>query len=541
VLVDQAVQHLLVLVLELLERDHVLVHARVEGARLVQDVGDAVRHARAEVAAGAADDDDDAARHVLAAVVARALDDRRRPGVANGEPVARLAGGEETAARGAVERGVAEHQVLVRARGVGGAPERADDDLAAGKALAHVVVGLALEVEMDALDREGAEALARAAGESQLHATVRQPRIAQAARNLARDARTHREVVIADGIVARERQAAFEIRLELLDDLAIERDDARPVVACLGAAACRVRRALGRRQQHREVEQRGARHLGVIHPHQQVVPPDDLVERASAQVRKYLPHFLRHQREVGDDLLGRALELGAQVVALRGDAGGTRVHVALPRHGAAQRHQRRRAEAVRLRPEECRHHDVATGADAAVRPHLDTVTQAVPYQRRLRLGQTQFPWRADVLDGRERRGARATAVSGDEHVIRVRLAHARRHRADARLRDELHADARTRIDGLEVADELRQVLDGVDVVMRRRRNELDPRRRMPQARDQVGHLVGRQLAAFARLRACTILISSSSARTRYSAVTPKRADATCLMRLSSRSPSGDAW
>src|SRR5882762_9327309 len=37
---------------------------------------------------------------------------------------------------------------------------------------------------------------------------------------------------------------------------------------------------------------------------------------------------------------------------------------------------------------------------------------------------------------------------------------------------------------------------------------------------------------------CAILISSSSARTRYSVVTPKRPDATCLMRLSARSPLG---
>ena len=42
------------------------------------------------------------------------------------------------------------------------------------------------------------------------------------------------------------------------------------------------------------------------------------------------------------------------------------------------------------------------------------------------------------------------------------------------------------------------------------------------------------------LAPCTILISSSSARTRYSVVTPKRADATCLMRLSSRSPPAGA-
>ena len=50
-----------------------------------------------------------------------------------------------------------------------------------------------------------------------------------------------------------------------------------------------------------------------------------------------------------------------------------------------------------------------------------------------------------------------------------------------------------------------------------------------EPRDLLGDLVAR-LSAFARLRPCAILICSSSAKTAYSAVTPNRADATCLMR-----------
>src|SRR5690606_2332740 len=49
----------------------------------VQDVRDATRHARREVAARPARDEHDAAGHVLAAVVADALDDERRTGVAD--------------------------------------------------------------------------------------------------------------------------------------------------------------------------------------------------------------------------------------------------------------------------------------------------------------------------------------------------------------------------------------------------------------------------------------------------------------------------
>ena len=53
----------------------------------------------------------------------------------------------------------------------------------------------------------------------------------------------------------------------------------------------------------------------------------------------------------------------------------------------------------------------------------------------------------------------------------------------------------------EVEDELRQILDRVDVVVRRRRDERDARLRAAQARDLLGHLVRGDLAALAGLRA----------------------------------------
>src|SRR5689334_16264758 len=49
-------------------------------------------------------------------------------------------------------------------------------------------------------------------------------------------------------------------------------------------------------------------------------------------------------------------------------------------------------------------------------------------------------------------------------------------------------------------DELREILDRVDVVMRRRRDERHARRRVPRSRDHLVHLVARKLAALSRLR-----------------------------------------
>src|SRR5439155_22754986 len=100
-------------------------------------------------------------------------------------------------------------------------------------------------------------------------------------------------------------------------------------------------------------------------------------------------------------------------------------------------------------------------------------------------------------------GARAGAPvrARDVDDIRERLHAAGRDQADARLGDELDRDGRIRADLAQVEDELREILDRVDVVVRRRRDQRHAGLRMPEPRDLRRHLVAGQLAALAGLRA----------------------------------------
>src|ERR1700736_7053268 len=90
-------------------------------------------------------------------------------------------------------------------------------------------------------------------------------------------------------------------------------------------------------------------------------------------------------------------------------------------------------------------------------------------------------------------------MSGYHDVVRVSFSHAGSDGSDASLGDQLHPNLRFRIDLLEVVDKLRDVLDTVNVVMRRRTDQRHPDLRMAQARDQLGHFGCRQLSAFAGL------------------------------------------
>ena len=169
-------------------------------------------------------------------------------------------------------------------------------------------------------------------------------------------------------------------------------------------------------------------------------------------------------------------ELVAKRGVLGGDAHRAGVHVTDPHHDAAHDHERSRGEAVLLRPEQGGDHDVAAGLHLAVGLDDDPVAQLVEHQGLLGLGQAELPRYAGVLDRRQRAGARAAVVSADQNDVAVSLRHARGHRAYADLGHQLDADPSPRIAVLEVEDELGQVLDRVDVVVRRRADQRDARR-----------------------------------------------------------------
>ena len=145
--------------------------------------------------------------------------------------------------------------------------------------------------------------------------------------------------------------------------------------------------------------------------------------------------------------------------------------------------------------------DVAAGSQFAVGLHADAAAQVVHHQHLLGFRQTQLPGRARMLDGSKRRGARAAIVSADQNHVGMSLGHARRHRAHAHFGDQLHGNARLRIDVLQIVNQLRQIFDGINIVMRRRRNQTHARHRMAHARDHFIHFVTGQLAAFTGLRA----------------------------------------
>ena len=250
----------------------------------------------------------------------------------------------------------------------------------------------------------------------------------------------------------------------------------RVVLGHLAADADVDERPVRGAEDRREVEAVGLPVADRIAGAEQVDATDQVVDGADAKRRHDLPRLLGDEEEVVDDVLGRAVELLAELLVLGADADGAGVEVALAHHDAADGDQRRGGEAVLLRAEAGGNDNVAAGLEPAVGFETDAGAEVVGDEGLVGLGEAELPGQARVLDAGERGSAGAAVVAGDEDVVGLGLGDAGGDGADADLRDELDRNNGLGVAPLKVEDELGQVLDRVDVVVGRGADKADPGR-----------------------------------------------------------------
>mmetsp|Transcript_19585 Transcript_19585/g.63107 ORF Transcript_19585/g.63107 Transcript_19585/m.63107 type:complete len:667 (+) Transcript_19585:756-2756(+) len=441
-------------------------------------------------------------------MVADALDDGDRARVAHAEALARDAAEEDRAARGAVARHVADDDVLLgdeallEQLGAG-----VDDDLAAGEALAAAVVRVALHLEPDPLGEREAKRLSRVPAQQHVDGAVGQAGAAVPLGDLVGEDGADGAVQVVErpldadwcGGLERGRRRFDEVEVE--DGVEAGRLARKVVLPHRVDLRLSGRERGGGREDGAKVEQPRLFVEVRIVDAQHVGAPDHLFDRAEAHARHVAAHLLGEVEEEVDHVLRLARKLCAQLRVLRRDADRAGVEVALAHHDAAERDQRRRREAKLLRAEQRRDRHVAARLELAVGLQHDPRAQPVEHERLVGLGEPELPRQARVLDARPRRRAGAAVAARDDDVVGLGLGHAGGDHADAHLGDELHGDTRGTVGALEVVDELSEVLDRVDVVVGRRRDEADAGRGAARLCDEVRDLVAWQLAALARLRA----------------------------------------
>jgi len=149
--------------------------------------------------------------------------------------------------------------------------------------------------------------------------------------------------------------------------------------------------------------------------------------------------------------------------------------VAGAHHDATHDDERRGGKAEFLGAEESTDDHITAGFKLSIDLHNDAAAEVVEQQCLVRLGEAEFPGHTGVLHAGKRGRAGAAVVTADQDDIGMGLGHPGRDGADPDFADQLDRDAGVAVGILQVVNQLGQVLDRIDVVVRRRRDEADAR------------------------------------------------------------------
>src|SRR5690606_31988023 len=138
------------------------------------------------------------------------------------------------------------------------------------------------------------------------------------------------------------------------------------------------------------------------------------------------------------------------------------------------------------------------GLHPAVGPQLDLMAQTRFDERDMRELRADLRRQPDMLQRMDARRAGAAVEAGQRYDVRAGLGDPDRDRADAG--DDRHLDDDLRLviaRFLQLADELRQILNRIDIMVVRRRDEVGADRRVPGGGDLLRHLGAWQMTALA--------------------------------------------
>ena len=483
-----------------LESDKAHVALVGEFAVGIVHVCDTSAHTGGEVAASGTKDNDAAAGHVLTTVVAKALDDSRGPGVADAETFATLATEEGLTSSSTIQSDVANDDVVLGDETIiDNILLGVDSDFTTGQTLPAIIIGITLHGHGDTLGESESHGLTAVTLELELNGIIGQSFLTESRRDLVRKHSTGGTVQIVDLAFVYDRSLALERILGLGNEIIV-----KSLIQTMVLASKVSETGVG-------VELCGGREKGgEVQPSALVVEPplvdlqvlglaDHFFHSAVTKLRHDLTDLLGEEEEVVHNMLGLAGELLSKLLVLGGNAHGTGIQMTLSHHDATHGNERGGSEAELLGAEKTSDRHVTSGLDLAIGLKLDPVAKSVENQSLLGLGKAELPWKTASFDAGPSSGTGTAIVTTDDDVVRQRLGDASGNDTNTNLGNELGRNLAVGLGILQIMNELRKILDGVNVVMRRRGDQTDTGGGVAVVGDVLGNLEAGELTALARL------------------------------------------
>ena len=454
-------------------------------------------HAGPKVGTNGPQNHSNTAGHILTPVRSAAFDDNFGTRIAHGKPLTGTSSGKQIAVRRTVKNRVPDDRIISSDKRR--MHRRTHHNHAAGQAFTNVVIGIAGHFDLQTRGRKGTKRLASRSGQFDGQ-MIRLQRVAhpEVLHDMRRNTGANSPVGILHRVGQLHLLTVFQEPRCILHNLGVESIWHR--IAILVAVVNNLGCTIDGNQQRVQIEiiQMGRATADL---RQQISTTNHIIQRPRTDRGQQFANLSGIEGNQINNLVRIASELGTQVFILRTHANRAGVRLTLTDHNATHRNQGSGADAIFLSTHHRSHHNVTARAQTSIGAQSNPVTQLVHRQNLMRLGQAHFPRQASIFD-RRGRGRTGTAImTRNQDHVSLGLGHTSSNRANTRRRHQLDSHLTARVDLLKIIDQLRQILDGIDVVMGRRRNQRHTLGRMAQTGNQVGDLHAGQLSTLTGLGA----------------------------------------
>ena len=463
----------------------------------VQHVGKTTGHAGTEVESGATQHHHHATSHILATVIAHPFHHCASTRVTHRKPLASQTRGQQVTTSSTVQTGVTDDGGLMAGKDT--AVRRIDDQLATGHPLAHIVIGVPFQIHMQTTGIPHPEALPRGSLQMQCYGGLLHAEVTVPPGNLAGEARADGAMDVSQLIVKTASIPVVDGRQCITNHLLGQLTLVERPVARLNTESWLVLIHTAVTQNRRQIEL--LLFAGVTGQHlEQIGTANYLIQTAITHLCQQFAHLFSNETDVVHHHLHPAdIVLFTQHRVLGGNAGSTVVQMADTQIFTADGNHRRSTKTETLRPEQRSLDHIQPGLETTIGLYPHLVTEIIGAQDLVGLGKAQLPRRPGIFHRGQRTGTGAAVIAGDGDQISVSLGNSGGNGADTGLGHQFDGDQRLGINLLQIKNELGQILDGVDIMVRRRRNKRHTGFAVTQLGNQLIYLAAGQLPSLTGL------------------------------------------
>ncbi|KAH3660385.1 hypothetical protein OGAPHI_006971 [Ogataea philodendri] len=474
--------------------NHLLVDLLFKVLSHVQNVSNTTRHTSSKITSNRSKNNNSSTSHVLTSMVTSSFNNGGSTRVSNGESLGCNTSEEGGTRCSTIQTGVTNNDVLLSLEL--GVLRWIDNQSSTRQSLSDVIVTVTFKLQADTRSKEGTKGLTCRSSNIHMNSVMRQALWTKTFGASVRKSSTDRSIGVDSLSLNGDRQTLIKSNLGLIDKLVVQ-SDMQSVILFLDTSGSNTwSDGVGRSKNWRQVD------VGILGGSQIISnvklfgSTNHLVDGSETKLGHDSSQLVRNVVEEVDNVLRSSLELFSQNRVLSSNTDWTSVCVTFSVENTSHGDQWSGSETPLFCTKQTCNSNVSSGLELTIGLNSDSSSQVVQNKSLVSLSKTKLPWQTSILDTGPSGSTGTTIVSRNQNVVCLGLSDTRSNDTNTNFRNKLDGNSSSWISTLQVVNELLQILNRINIVVRRWRNQPDTCGGVPGLGNVVRNLVTWQFTTF---------------------------------------------